>query len=163
MYLNKTILAGLLIVSLFSFTNKESNYYVSTSGDNKNNGTKNAPYATLPKAIEVVEMNRINGDESFVKIFVEGGTYFITNTIIFNKKLSDISIEPYKNEKVVFTGGVSIPLTFIEKSEGNVDFRNRDLSLKSNSLVFKKILTFETISFSKIGLYGKMKLKENNN
>ncbi len=117
--MKKFILFLLAVPLVFSFTKKETDYYVSTTGYNQNAGTKNAPFSTLAKALEVVVESRANGDKSFVNIKIEGGIYPSSNTISTHENLSDISIRTGKNEEVVFTWGVSVPLSLIEKEAEN--------------------------------------------
>ena len=105
----KIVFAVLIVSVLMSFSQKQTNYFVSTSGNDLNAGTKEAPFATLEKAFELVKENRAGGDNSFVQINIAGGTYFVSKTIVVSEKLSDISIQNNQNEEIIFFGGVSIP------------------------------------------------------
>ncbi len=106
----------LVLLTMFSCSNaiKETTYFVSVSGNNQNIGSKTEPFATLEKALAVIAERRKNGDTSFLKIIISKGTYSIKNTFYIDKSLSNISIETNEHDKVVFTGGKSIPVTLIE-------------------------------------------------
>lgn len=104
---------------LFSFNPKETEFYVSCKGDDQSNGTKNAPFATLEKALKTIVGSRAEGDKSFVQINIEAGTYSISKTIDMAENLSNISIQAVNNEKVVFSGGVSILINLLESGSEN--------------------------------------------
>ncbi len=89
----KIFLAILLITKiLFSKT-----FYVSTTGDDKNNGDINHPFKTLQKAINLVKP----GD----KVYIREGIYPLKGEFTGNgTKEKPIVFQAYPNEKVIFKG-----------------------------------------------------------
>lgn len=89
-----------------------TDYYVAVDGDDNNAGTEGAPWATIQKA-----RDHIRGAHTLatggVTVWIGGGTYYITETVVFDERDSGTSTEPivYKaapDEKPVFCGGREI-------------------------------------------------------
>jgi alpha-L-fucosidase len=108
-----------LFMLLFSFFTANSQIYVSVSGNDENQGTKQKPVASLHKALEIVKLRRDKGDISKINLFLRGGKYNIKKSIVLDSAVSNISIQPYENEKVFFSGGVSLPLSSLERIKLN--------------------------------------------
>ena len=70
-------IAGGLVIANNSATFAASNYYVSTSGSDSNDGTSSKPFATLEKAV--------SSASSGSTIYVADGTYNVTSTIKLTK------------------------------------------------------------------------------
>lgn len=68
--------------------------YVSTKGNDNNDGSIDKPYLTLSKAANVAPSNSI--------IYIREGKYVVIDTIEINGK-ENISILPYNNENVIIT------------------------------------------------------------
>ena len=74
-----------------------NSYFVSTKGNNKNNGTKNRPFKTLKKAIQIVKA----GDT----VNIRGGKYPFENRFnISGRRDKPITFQAYQQEKVIFIG-----------------------------------------------------------
>ena len=84
--------------------------YVATDGADTNNGTIDAPYATLPAAIAAAR-----GIEGTVVINLRGGVYQASETITLTAEDSDLVIRAYQDEKVEFTGGNKVPYSAFSK------------------------------------------------
>jgi len=88
----------LLTLCLVSLTTFATNYYVATSGNDSNSGTLSSPFKTLTKAIDVASA----GDY----IYLRGGVYNITSTIIITKNgtsSAKINVNAYGNEVPVLS------------------------------------------------------------
>jgi len=107
-------LIGLLLFVNFGFSQE---LFIAPDGSDIGNGSKNAPFATVEKALEVVSISREKGGESTFTIYFREGTYAVHNTIYLGKGLSNIVLSAYQKGKVSFFGGVSIPVSKIQKTE----------------------------------------------
>lgn len=110
----------ILLVIFFilnSFIVVDTEYYVSTKGNDTNPGSEKAPFLTVDRALSQIIENRKNGDQNKVTIYIEGGTYYISASLHLNKNLSNINIVNISDNKVYFNGGVPIPAESIEKGK----------------------------------------------
>jgi len=96
---------------LFEWVNspKES-IYVSPQGSDKNEGTKEKPFATIQRAQE--EARKLKGTES-VTIYLRGGIYFLSSPLSFTKNDSGSGDSPvvyrgYPGEEARIASGVRI-------------------------------------------------------
>ena len=82
-------------------------FYVSTKGSDDNNGTKDAPFRTIEKAVEAVR-NTDKSDKSSITVCIEGGEYRISS-ISFTKEDSGTQNCPVTycsyNGEVIINGG----------------------------------------------------------
>ena len=109
-----------------SFGKKEKHIYVSVLGSNRNAGTKDAPVASLNKALVIVEELREKGDQGFISIQLEAGTYFYRNSINIGRSLSNISICSEEPGTVIFSGGENIGTEWMQTEaadNGNISYR----------------------------------------
>lgn len=85
-------------------------FYVSTNGSDTNNGTKDAPFLTIEKAMEAVRNTDKTG-KSGITVCIEGGEYRISS-LEFTKEDSGTAYCPitYRayNGKVVINGGKNL-------------------------------------------------------
>ena len=84
--------------------------YVSSNGNDSNDGSKEKPFLTLNAAIEKIKSIATQKEKlNEVEILFREGKYYFSKSIYFdsltfsNVKFK-ITIKPYKNEKVIFTG-----------------------------------------------------------
>ena len=90
-----------------------SEIFVSPSGSDQNKGTRNAPFHTAKKALAHARAAKSNNpDKSFVINF-RAGTYPIEASLQLGADMSGLVMQAYKDEEVVFSGGVSIPSELI--------------------------------------------------
>lgn len=87
---------------------QSNQFYVSNQGNDSNNGTEKQPFLTVKKARDVVREKRLNGDTSHFSILIKEGDYYFTQTIELNDQDKNIIISSQPEEKVRFTGGISI-------------------------------------------------------
>ncbi len=85
-------------------------FYISTNGDDKNSGTKEAPFKTVEKAVEAVRNMDKTGKDGIV-VCIEAGEYRL-NSLKLTKEDSGTAECPitYRsyNGEVVFNGGVTL-------------------------------------------------------
>ncbi len=82
-------------------------YFVSPQGSDKNKGTLEKPFKTLPKAMK--EVRKFAGQEA-VTVYLRGGVYTINETLIFGSEDGGIDGKPvvytaYNDEKPIISGG----------------------------------------------------------
>lgn len=98
-----------LLLSTASFA-QCTKLFVSVSGSNENKGTIHSPFATLERAIHEIEKKRLLNPDELISIQLREGTYYVEKTVDILSVLSNLKIEAYQNEKVIFSGGNSISL-----------------------------------------------------
>jgi hypothetical protein len=108
-YLRGVNILFLLFLFSCTFGEKGSKLYISTSGNDNNSGTKEAPFYSLEKARDMVRLIRKENPGETVTVYIKGGTYSIENPLIFTSEDSGTEDAPvvYKavdGEEPVFTG-----------------------------------------------------------
>lgn len=88
--------------------------YVATDGDDQNDGSKEKPLASVNAAKEKIREMKKEGlfPKGYV-VYIREGTYSITESIVLTQEDSGTAEAPvtyraYRDEKVVFSGGVSV-------------------------------------------------------
>lgn len=110
---------------------RATEFFVSNSGSDQNKGTIHSPFASLHKAIQAAETIREQKPDEKISIQLREGIYTIEETINISGDLSYLVIQSYRDEKVVFSGGKSIPLSALKKKNGSiyqVDLRQAGIS-----------------------------------
>jgi hypothetical protein len=82
--------------------------YVSTKGNDQHEGTLKSPVATLSGALNIVKKS---SDKQEVAIMIMRGEYYFERSVALSEKefgQRKITISNYRNDKVVFTGGVHL-------------------------------------------------------
>ena len=93
------------LLLLFSILSTHAQpYYVAPKGNDENPGTLEKPFASLERAQIAVRQNKGS-------VFLRGGTYYLTKTIVFTEqdsgtKNNPVVYQPYENEQPVISGGV---------------------------------------------------------
>ena len=57
--------------------------YIAPAGDDANPGTKQKPFATLARARDAVRQQKTENPKRDVTVFLRGGVYRLTNTVVF--------------------------------------------------------------------------------
>jgi hypothetical protein len=60
---------------------QQPSFYVSPAGDDRNNGTRNKPFATPGRAVEVVRSKLARNGQNDILIYLHGGTYYLQDPI----------------------------------------------------------------------------------
>ncbi|UII28616.1 RICIN domain-containing protein [Fulvivirga maritima] len=113
-----------LVLILGVFSAKAANYYVATNGNDSNSGSSGSPFYTLQRAVNVAS----SGDY----IYVRGGTYNYSSTVVIPRNKSGSSSSPIR---VWADGGVPI-FNFSAQSENS---SNRGIVLDANYWHFRGI------------------------
>lgn len=100
----------LLILFITSSCQNDLSYYISPSGDDSFSGTKDKPFATIQKALEI---SRVNKNKK-ITIYLQEGIYYQENPVVFTpedgrNKQASLTIRPYNNEKVTISGAKKLP------------------------------------------------------
>jgi hypothetical protein len=85
--------------------------YVSPTGDDKNDGSKTAPLASLTAARD--KADQLKGSSTPVTVYVRGGTYYLSAPVVFGPANSGSAQGPilytaYPGEKAVISGGIKV-------------------------------------------------------
>jgi len=91
-------------------SNRAADFYVSTSGNDANPGTKAKPFATLQRARDAVRKKIAAGLTADVLVHVRGGTYRLAEPVVFGPVDSGtekhrVVYAAYPGERPIFSGG----------------------------------------------------------
>ena len=95
-----------MIISLLSFGSKP--VYVSPRGSDSGDGSLKNPFLTIQKARDHIRSKKISGEQGPYSILLRKGDYYFDQTVILDQQDKGVYISPLKEEKVRFTGGISI-------------------------------------------------------
>jgi hypothetical protein len=89
---------------------RKADYYVATDGSDENPGTRQQPFASLSRARDAVRLLVQQGLAKDVLVFVRGGRYQLSETIVLGDKDSgsdahSIIYAAFPGEQPVFSGG----------------------------------------------------------
>ncbi|MHA7108678.1 right-handed parallel beta-helix repeat-containing protein [Sunxiuqinia elliptica] len=127
---------SILLVILVSCHNQgvtqtKQHFFISTTGNNQNPGTLQAPFASIEHALKTIEQQRETGTIIPSSIYIRQGTYPIKETLEIGNHLSQLTIAAYKNESVFFSGGIHIPVEAISSaSSPNSEYKQCTIDLK---------------------------------
>jgi hypothetical protein len=87
--------------------------YVSPAGDDVSTGTVLRPFATLARARDAIRELRISGTRGPVTVYLRGGMYRISDTVVFGPEDSQrngdtVTYAAYPGETPVLSGGVPV-------------------------------------------------------
>lgn len=116
MKIYKRFMLALLLVATFASKTEATELWVSPDGNDKNKGTKEAPFATLDAAIRKARELRRLKDTSIkggINIFVESGTYLLEQPLFIRPEDSGTADSPTlicaaKGAKPIFSGGIPL-------------------------------------------------------
>ncbi len=105
----------------------KGDFYVSTKGDDNNNGTKDAPFLTIEKAIEAVRKTDKTGRKG-ITVLIEAGEYGVSS-LEFIKEDSGTKDCPITycsyNGEVVINGGATLSNDDFESVKNYPEFSKR--------------------------------------
>lgn len=94
----------------FSCHPKSIDIYVSPSGNRLNPGTKKLPVGTIEQAQQVVREKMSNEPDRDIRVLLNGGSYFLNKTLIFDdlnsgQAQASVTYEGIAGEEVILSGG----------------------------------------------------------
>ncbi|MBS1751367.1 MAG: PDZ domain-containing protein [Bacteroidetes bacterium] len=107
----RAILLILIALVTFSYSYSQVNLFVSSNGTSSAKGTIEDPFNSLQIAIDNAAQQ--SGQQVF--IYLRGGTYYLTSTIIVTAtdfSPASLTIKPYRQEKVIISAGRRLQLTW---------------------------------------------------
>jgi len=124
--------------------------FISPSGNDAGDGTLKHPLLSLQKARDVARERKASGEKGSFTIFCRGGDYCFVSPVELGEQDNNLTIAPYKNEKVRFTGGISIDPRNIRPVVG---------SGKENIFPLKNRNFISMVSLRDLGInkYGQLK------
>ncbi|MES2330667.1 MAG: right-handed parallel beta-helix repeat-containing protein [Bacteroidota bacterium] len=107
------ILSCLLLFAICLHAQTITELYISPSGNDKNIGTIDKPFASLEKARTSVRNILQHEKNVSVTVYFRAGNYFFKNSVMFDSldagtENYPVTYSAYKNETVSLTGGISI-------------------------------------------------------
>jgi Right handed beta helix region len=96
----------IVISSLMTFGLKP--VYVSPMGSDSGDGSLSNPLSTIQKARDLIRSKKLSGEQGPFSILLGKGDYYFDHTLSFDNQDRGLSISPLNEEKVRFTGGISI-------------------------------------------------------
>ncbi len=129
----------LLSVNLYSQNKSCKEFYVSLTGSDKNDGSKNSPFASIEKVRDAAREYKQNDPETSCIVYLRQGSYNITKTIEFDerdsyKDNSSLTFKTYGDEVVRISGGINIPENKISKVEDTTISKRFITRVKDNIL-----------------------------
>lgn len=108
-----SVACAVLVLFAFRGYGRGAEFYVAPAGLDTNPGTIQKPFATIVRARDEVRRLIATGLKESVTVFVRGGTYTLTEAIVFGIQDSGtgqhtITYAAYQNEQPVFSAGVKI-------------------------------------------------------
>ena len=97
------IINGIFLIFIFASIGLSSNFYVSVSGNDSYPGTKSKPFATIVRARDAVRELVAQGLKENVTVFIQEGTYRLTEPIIFD--IRDSGTKEYRITYTTLLGG----------------------------------------------------------
>ena len=119
MELTKKILCLVLTSLLLGVNvNAQTNFYVSTNGDDSNSGTLTKPFASVNRALS--EARKTSGT---VIVYLLKGTYYLSRPIVFTpadsrKENETLTITNFENQKVTIKGSAVLNLKWEKYKDG---------------------------------------------
>ena len=107
MKLRKVSLLLICLLTAIIATNAQQTLFVATDGSDSNNGTKEAPLASIQTAI--TKAGAMKG--SAVTIFLRAGTYYLDKPLQIGSDKFDcrsLLLSSYTDEKAVVSGGQTV-------------------------------------------------------
>lgn len=148
---NHQQIISILIVCLTIWTAGAAEIYVAPTGNDKNQGTENSPFATVNRALrearELRRLNQIHKDED-IRILLKGGTYYLSEPIFVRPEdsgteTSTTSIESMNEEAVILSGGMQLnswsPSKSISTSNNNLIWELDVPQFAGNLLKFRQL------------------------
>ncbi len=124
--MKKQLLLAIFVLPFLCYAQK--NFYVAPSGNNNNSGTLLKPLKTLEGALK--KANVLKGKD--VNIYFRSGIYVMDKTVKIssaNFTANALTIQPYQNEKVVFSGAKSLKIKWEPFKNGiykaNIEFSEK--------------------------------------
>ncbi|QNL50604.1 PDZ domain-containing protein [Olivibacter sp. SDN3] len=120
----KYLLCCLILVTCTVICNGQTKQllYVSTTGDDRNNGSKEAPFANPLAAKKAIAVLKKSGYTGSIELIIEEGTYYLDQPMLFSAEESGEREHPYiiraaEGHQVVFSAGVPLDLSWQKHDE----------------------------------------------
>ncbi|NBR57465.1 MAG: hypothetical protein EBU05_10635, partial [Chitinophagia bacterium] len=126
----------LIIATTFSSAIFGQNFYVSTKGNDKNNGSIESPVASLTTAQKLVQNNKAKNSKG-ITVHIAPGQYNLTRTFVLNEQDSgqigkEIIWKAEKPGTVSITGGKNIqPNSFTQVKDATIAKRLNQNAIKN--------------------------------
>jgi hypothetical protein len=105
----KSVLLFFLLIGKFAIINAQTSYFVSLSGNDKNNGTENSPLKSI-KAAQI----KARDQKGEATVYLRGGVYRLSEAVVFTpldgNKDKRLTLCSYPGEQAVISGGVQLQL-----------------------------------------------------
>lgn len=119
------------IFTLFLFLSCQDGItiYVDANTDNQSHGvgTSSSPYKSFTDAFAKIKEIREDKPNQRINLLFKEGTYYFKKGFLLDRNLSNLSISSYKNQKVIFSGGIKLNTDKIEYST-DTDLKVVDLA-----------------------------------
>ena len=121
-----TILLNCVFFSTISPLQAQQSIYVSPTGNDRNAGTKEAPLASLPAAIKIIETST----EQDITLFLQNGTYHLEKPLTFSPdiltgKRLQITTSP-QSDSVIISGSKKLSLQWKKGKHGLWEAQTED-------------------------------------
>ncbi|MFZ4456859.1 MAG: right-handed parallel beta-helix repeat-containing protein [Bacteroidales bacterium] len=133
--MKRTALISLLIINVICVS--AQTFYVSTTGNDKNPGTIDKPFATLEKARYAVRAS--DHTQTTATVYLRGGIYALRQSFVLSKEDGGTETNPvvysaYKDEKVYLRGSKAIQTADFKRITDASTLKRIDAKLQSKIL-----------------------------
>lgn len=136
--------------------NSNTTFFIATTGNDNNPGTKDKPFATLEAARNAVRSfkNQNNIKSGVITIYIRGGTYYLTKSFSLESVDSGseqfpIIYKSYENEKVIITGSINLEKDKFTKVT-DINMLNQVIDGTARSHIFQYDLHTNNIDYGDI-------------
>jgi len=128
-------------------TTSTSYFYVSTDGNDNNDGSFSSPFATLQRARDAARKLPMgtNSIDPRAVIMIRTGYYYLANTLVLSSLDSSVSFQAYQDEHVIISGGLRLHMTLVHNKD-NIWVADLPSSIRTDQLDFSTLfLTAEDV------------------
>lgn len=112
----KKYLTFAVILFLLVACQQEKNIYVDLSTTCTHpDGSQKAPYSKLESALKYVHSEREKGRNHPFRILLAKGEYYFEQGFYLDSLMSNLNIEAIPGERIIFSGGKSIPVSLVQE------------------------------------------------
>jgi hypothetical protein len=118
--MNKFKIVIIIVTALFCPARlfSQTNYFVSTHGNDNNPGTRVRPFASISRAVE-----KARGQSGKINVYLMGGTYRLNHAIVFTGQDSresggELALINFKKQKVIVSGCALLHLKWMPYKNG---------------------------------------------
>ncbi|MFI3294590.1 MAG: right-handed parallel beta-helix repeat-containing protein [Rikenellaceae bacterium] len=113
--MKKLLSLSVVVFALWSCSNQSTIFLDANTTSSTQNGSADHPYQNLSQAYE--QMSEKKSDHC-VELIFSAGTYYFDRGFLFDERFSNVTLKSQPNQRVVFSGGRSLPVETQLQADG---------------------------------------------